>query len=61
MELSQERGVQRSMTERLVRTRLQWEDTLKDGERHTTEESGRVTRAGQEETRETKTEMGGLF
>ena len=26
----------------------------------TTEESGRVTRAGQEETREAKTEMGGL-
>ena len=33
---------------------------MKDGGCQTTEESGRVTRAGQEETRETKAEMGGL-
>ena len=32
----------------------------KDGGLQTTEESGRVTRAGQKETRETKAEMAGL-
>ena len=32
----------------------------KDGRSPITEESGRVTRAGQEETREAKAEMGGL-
>ena len=32
----------------------------KDDGEQTTEESGRVTRAGQEETRETKAEMGVL-
>ena len=61
VELREETGVQRSLTERLVRSRLQWAghvERMADDRWPITEESGRVTRAGQEETREA--EMGGL-
>ena len=50
VELREETGVQTTVG----RTRR------KDSGRQTTEESGRVTWAGQEETREAKAEMGGL-
>ena len=61
VELREETGVQRSLTERLVRSRLQWAGHVERmADDKTTAESGRVTRAGQEETREPNAEMGGL-
>ena len=60
VESREETGVQRSLTETLVMSRLQWaghEERMAD---ESTEESGRLTRAGQEETREAKADMGGL-
>ena len=60
VELREETGVQKSLTERLVRGRLVGWTRRKDGGWQTTEESGRVTWARQEETREVKAEMGGL-
>ena len=58
VELREETGVQRSLTERLVRSRLQWAGHL---ERMA--DDGLPKRAAElreEETRETKAEMGGL-
>ena len=62
VELRKETGVQRSLTERLVRTRLQWDGHVErmTDDSQTTKESDRVTRGGQEETREAKAEMEGL-
>ena len=52
--------MQRSLTERLVRSRLQWAGHVERMVDDTSEESDRVTWTGQEETREANAEMGGL-
>ena len=57
VELREEAGVQIEELDREIT--VGW-TRRKDGGWQTTEESGRVTWAGQEETRETKADMGGL-
>ena len=57
VELREETGVQRSLTERLVRSRIQWAERMADDRL-----PKRAAELGeQEETRETKTEMEGLY
>ena len=58
VELREETVVQMSLTERLLRSTLQWAGQVEKIADETKEESGRVTRGGQEETREAKAEMG---
>ena len=47
VELREETGVQRSLTERLVSSKLQWAGHIERMTGQATEESGRVTRGGQ--------------
>ena len=47
VELREETGVQRSLTERLVSNKLQWAGHIERMAGQATKESGRVTRGGQ--------------
>ena len=62
VELREETGVQWSLTERLVRSRLQWAGHVERmaDERLPKRAAELRDHAGQEETREAKAEMGGL-
>ena len=59
-ELRGETGMQRRLTERLVRSRLQRAGHVERMADDRLPKSGSVTSAGQEETREANAEMGGL-
>ena len=61
MELREETGVQRSLTERLVRSRLQWAGHVERmADDRLPKRAAELYDAGQDETREAKAEMGGL-
>ena len=61
VELREETGVQRSSTERLVRSRLQWAGHVERmADNILPKRAAELREKGQEETREAKAEMGGL-